>query len=325
MIDGHSDAASRDSTMAYLTIFTAPKPFTDSHIGCIQRNAIMSWVALGPEVQVILIGDEPGMEEAAGETGAVHLRHVERNEHGTPLVSSVFTLARGYDQAPFLAYVNSDILLFDDFLEATRAAAASDRPFVIVGQRWDLDVEEALDLMPGWQARLRNDARSTGHLHPAGGSDYFAFPRECYADVPPFAIGRAGWDNWMIYHARKQGWRVIDATSSVLIVHQSHDYGHLPGGLPHYRLPESERNVELAGGRRVIFSLQDATHQLVDGRVRPRPLGWAGLVRGVETFPILTLGSPGLAQFIYSLVHPVRAFRELRGWAGGKVKQFLKS
>jgi hypothetical protein len=324
MIAGLSDAASLDLPMAYLTIFTAPKPFADPHIGRIQRNAIRSWVALGPEVQVILIGDEPGMEDAAAETGVVHLRHVERNEQGTPLVSSILTLARGYDHTPFMAYVNSDILLFDDLLEATRAAAEGTRPFVIVGQRWDLDVEEALDLSPGWQDRLRNDARNTGHLHPAGGSDYFVFPRECYAAVPPFAIGRAGWDNWMIYHARKQGWRVIDATSSVLIVHQSHDYGHLPGGLPHYRLPESERNVELAGGRRVIFSLQDATHQLVDGRVRPRPLGWAGLVRGLEIFPTLTLGSPALAQITYSLVHPVRAFRELRGWAGGKVKRILK-
>ena len=32
--------------------------------------------------------------------------------------------------------------------------------------------------------------------------------------MPDFAIGRAGWDNWMIYHARQQGWPVIDGTPS---------------------------------------------------------------------------------------------------------------
>ena len=52
-----------------LTIFTAPKPFTNPHIDLIQRNAIRSWVALGPEVEVLLIGEEEGLAEAARELG----------------------------------------------------------------------------------------------------------------------------------------------------------------------------------------------------------------------------------------------------------------
>jgi hypothetical protein len=324
MTGGTSETEPGHPPVAYLTIFTAPKPFAEPHIGRIQRNAIRSWVALGPEVQAILVGDEPGIEDAAAEAGAIHLGDVKRNEHGTPLVSSIFASARGYDRTPFLAYVNADIILFDDFLEATRTAAGGGGPFVIVGQRWDLDVAEPLDLSAGWQDRLREKALDAGQLHPPGGSDYFAFPRECFTEIPPFAVGRAGWDNWMIYHARRHGWTVIDATASVLIIHQSHDYGHLPGGRPHYRLPESERNIMLAGGRRVIFSLGDATHLLVDGQIQTRPLGWSGLVRRIETFPALAFGSPALAQITYSLVHPVRAFRELKGWAGAVLKGLSK-
>lgn len=311
--------------MPYLTIFTAPKPFTEPHIGRIQRNAIQSWVALGPEVQVLLMGDEPGMQAAATELGVIHIRDIERNEHGTPLVSSIFARARGYDQSPFLAYVNTDVLLFGDLLEATRTVGECGAPFLIVGQRWDLDVEQALELSPGWQERMRKRTLDTGRLHSPGGSDYFVFPRACYEDVPPFAIGRAGWDNWMIYHARRKGWQVVDATASVLIVHQSHDYGHLPGGRPHYRLPESLRNVELAGGRRVIFTIRDATHRLVDGRVQPVRMGWAGFVRSVETFPSVTLGSPLLAQVAFALLHPVRAFQEFQGWLRGIAGRALKS
>jgi hypothetical protein len=310
--------------MAYLTIFTAPKPFTDPHIGRIQRNAIRSWVALGSDVQILLLGDEPGMESAAAELGVTQLCDVERNEHGTPLVSSIFARAAAYDQSPFLAYVNTDILLFGDLPEATRVAAQLGSPFLMVGQRWDLDVAETLDLSAGWQERLRKRALETGRLHPPGGSDYFVFPRAGYEDVPPFAIGRAGWDNWMIYHARRQGWAVIDATSSVLIVHQNHDYGHLPGGLPHYRHPDSLRNVELAGGRRMIFTLNDATHQLVGGRILPRRLGWADLVRRVETFPSVTLGSPTLAQLTFALLHPIKAFQELQTWARRTFRRFVK-
>jgi hypothetical protein len=48
--------------MTFLTIFTSPKPFTKNpHINLIQRNAIQSWLHLGPEVEVFMMGDEAGM------------------------------------------------------------------------------------------------------------------------------------------------------------------------------------------------------------------------------------------------------------------------
>ena len=37
--------------MALITLFSAPKPFIDSHIATIQRNAIKSWTLL-PDVDV---------------------------------------------------------------------------------------------------------------------------------------------------------------------------------------------------------------------------------------------------------------------------------
>ena len=50
--------------------------------------------------------------------------------------------------------------------------------------------------------RLLYEVKTRGRLHPPGGSDYFIFPRNCFTKIPNFAIGRAGWDNWMFYHAR---------------------------------------------------------------------------------------------------------------------------
>jgi hypothetical protein len=47
-----------------LTLFTVPKPFR-GHIGDVQRNAIESWRALREDVQVVLVGDEEGVEQAA--------------------------------------------------------------------------------------------------------------------------------------------------------------------------------------------------------------------------------------------------------------------
>ena len=161
----------------------------------------------------------------------------------------------------------ADILLLPEIIPAAQQVAAQARQFPAVGQRWDLEVREAMDFGPGWDAALRQRALREGSLHKATGSDYFIFPRDCYTDMPAFAIGRAGWDNWMIYEARKQGWVTVDATDSVMIIHQNHDYSHLPGGQPHYRLPETYENIRLAGGKRTIFELPDASHRLVKGRL----------------------------------------------------------
>ena len=49
--------------MSTITIFSTPKSFSDPHINMIQRNAIRSWKQLGDVVEVLLIGDEPGLRE----------------------------------------------------------------------------------------------------------------------------------------------------------------------------------------------------------------------------------------------------------------------
>ena len=298
--------------MADLTIFSAPKPFTNPQIALIQRNAIRSWLNIGPQVEVLLIGEEAGLADAAAELGVKHISGVARTPGGTPLVSSMFDLARRNSSSPLLACVNADILLMPDFVQGALDAARQARRFLIVGQRWDLNVLEPLDFSPGWPERLRERAHSQGKLHRASGSDYFIFPRDCFVDMPPFAIGRAGWDNWMIYAGRRNGWPVIDATPSIEVVHQNHDYSHLPGGQPHYRHAETFENIRLAGGRRAIFELQDVNRRLVAGRLKPVRWSWKKFWREVEIFPLITLKSYTLGQVFFALFHPEKAYREFR-------------
>ena len=258
--------------MAYLTLFSAPKPFRDPHIRTIQRNAIRSWLALGSEVEVFLVGEEAGMAETAAEFGVKHLPDVARNEHGTPLVSSIFEAARAASQSDLLCYLNADILTLPGFVASVRAAAAQTPDFLIVGRRWDLDVRRELDFSTGWEARLRQELETAGSLHRAAGSDYFVFPRRLFAEMPLFAIGRAGWDNWMIYQARARSWPVVDATPDIQIVHQNHDYSHLPGGQPHYDLAETHENMALAGGALRMYTVLDTDYELRGGKLRrPRP------------------------------------------------------
>ena len=268
--------------MPLLTIFTAPKPFTNPHIATIQRNAIQSWLHLGEEVEVLLIGDEVGLADVATDLGVRHLPDVRSNQQNTPLVSSIFELARQASQSPLLAYLNADIMVMPDFVTASQRVATQADRFLIVGQRWDLEVRRELDFGPDWDKRLRDDVHSRGELHAPAGSDYFVYPRSSFTDMPDFSIGRAGWDNWAIYHAVSQGWAVVDITPSVMVIHQNHDYSHLPGGQPHYNLEESFQNQELAGGIAHMYMVLDTNKQLVHGKLRPPRPTLLRVVRKIE-------------------------------------------
>lgn len=307
---------------ALITIFSAPKPFRNPHIAAIQRNAIRSWLALGDAVEVLLLGDEDGLPEAAAELGVRLIREVRRNAQGTPLVSSLFELARQHSETPLLAYVNADILLLPDFISGARALQAAGRPFLGVGQRWDLDVTAEMNFGALWAAELKQKIHDNGSLHPPAGSDYFLYPRECFAGMPEFAIGRAGWDNWMIYWARREGWLVVDATADIQIAHQNHDYSHLPGGQPHYKLPETDENIRLAGGRMMTrFMLPDCNRRLVDGRLNGMPFSWKRFWREVEIFPLVKLRSGVLGSLSHALFHPVRAYGEARAWLARRLRR----
>jgi hypothetical protein len=140
--------------------------------------------------------------------------------------------------------------------------------FLVVGQRWDLEQTESLQFTPQWDQRLQKEVHARGELHAPSGSDYFIFPREIFMDMPPFAIGRAGWDNWMIYQSLKNQWPVIDATHDLMIIHQNHDYGHLPGGVPHYDLEETKINAELGGGMHHMYMTLDSSHEIIGHKIR---------------------------------------------------------
>jgi hypothetical protein len=293
-----------------ISIFTAPKPFTNPHIATIQRNAIRSWMGIGAEV--ILVGDDEGVAETARDLGVKHEPSVVCNSYGTPMIDSIFELGRKSATCDILAYINADIILLPDFNTAAERVTQTQKEFLIIGQRWDLDVREELDFSEGWIERMQGEIKNRARRHPRGGSDYFLFPESVFTFIPPFAIGRAGWDNWMIYEARQRGWKVIDGSVAINIIHQDHDYSHLPGGKPHYRQPESFDNVKAAGGKRTIFTLDDCDYLIKDGKLDYFPMTWKKFWREVEIIPLVRWHSQRLANLFFAIFHPKKAYSEWR-------------
>lgn len=280
-----------------LTIFTIPKPF-DGHIGIIQENAIASWVRLRPACEVILCGDDKGTAAMATKFKVKHLPNILRNEYGTPYVSSAFEQAQSHATHDLMCYVNADIVILSDLIGAVSRVQLT--RFLMVGERIDLDLTTRWDYeQPNWEQKLRTLVADKGLPHPPLGSDYFVFPKhDPIADLPQFAVGRPGWDNWFIYNARALGVAVIDASKAAKVIHQNHGYGHVPARRDDWwEGPEADLNRGLIGGEHQVFTLLDATHVMTPHGPRPT-FEREHVKRRLETQLVLSSQKSRLVRFI---------------------------
>src|SRR5438093_11627275 len=122
-----------------LTIFATPKPFR-GHIAVIQRNAIRSWTLLRPACEIILMGNDEGTAEIATELGLRYVPDVARNTFGTPLVSDLFRQAQQLSVSNFFCYVNSDIILMSDFMQAIQRVVNQRSRVVVIRHGWNFGV-----------------------------------------------------------------------------------------------------------------------------------------------------------------------------------------
>lgn len=282
-----------------LTIFSTTKPF-QGHLAVIQRNAIESWLRLDPRIEIILLGDEPGVAEICRQ---LHLRHepeIEHNDSRAPLLNALFQRAQHLASHETVCYCNADIILTSDFVRALGSVRSKFKRYLMVGRRWDLEVMQPLDfLIPDWQETLVQRARGEGFQRLYYNIDYFVFPRGLYRNLPPLALGRRWWDNWLIWKMRAEGVPVVDASQAIVAIHQNHDYGHHPQGMAGVLFSdESRRNIELCGGTSHLHTIEDATYFLGPDGIRPNRFYWLSPIK----------------RRVRAFRHTVRAFLRTRLW-----------
>ena len=295
-------------------MLAVPKAFT-GHTAVIQRNAIQSWLRLRPACEVILFGDDAGTAEIAADLNVRHIPVVERNGYGTPLVNALFAAAERLANHPWLCYINADIILMADFMDAVRRVVAREAKSLMICRRWDVAVDALLDFHPGWEGDLRARVRREGRRRPHTAIDCFVFPRGFWDEVPPFALGRGMWDNWLIYRARAAQCPVVDLSDVVLAVHQNHDYAHQAHAIKAeadvWSTAEARRNWELGGGYAHAFSAYDATHRLTRDGLRRNFTPYAIYRR----LALLTVSRPFLTPVVDCMRSIYSGYREIRNAA----------
>jgi hypothetical protein len=251
-----------------LTILAIPKPFS-GHIGVIQRNAITSWTKLLPRPEIYLFGEEEGVTEFAAKLGIHHV-DIARSNFGTPMLDDLMLRGCEFARTPLLAYVNSDIILLQECLDAVVRIREQFAKFLAVAYRSNIDLTEPLDFEADGEMKLRREIMPSGVPGEPTAIDVFIFTPDVYENVPSFAIGRGWFDQWLIKEACRQRIPVVDVSNVGRAIHQNHDYAHIGASLQAVlSTEEGQRNLALYGGTPHAFSLLNATHELLpDSTIR---------------------------------------------------------
>lgn len=217
-----------------ITLFTCPKPFTEK-FATLQAQSLRSWTLLQPPPDhIYLLGGDKGVHEIAVRFNVSEIASVRRNEYGTPFLDDIVNQVLARSDDDIFVLINNDILTPNSWMEALQHAyALFRRKFLIIGQRFNVPSEASVEVSKAADDAVDGVIRKwgdrDGRAEGTMGIDYFAFTRGVFDMIPPFALGRFAWDNWLVHRAVHRGATVVDLSQFARIIHPRHDYSHLPG------------------------------------------------------------------------------------------------
>ena len=248
-----------------ITFLSSPKPFTGAARDN-QLNAVRSWLKACPGAEVILYGASEGCAEACAALGVKHAPGIACSPSGVPYFDAIARHAQEHARCDTQIYLNCDILIGPGIADALKAVGFP--KFLILGQRIDLPPGAKLSSGDDLLASLRALAPTGAALHSVTGMDYFIFPRGLWEGLKPLVIGRALYDSALIGFCLRRGIPVIDATCTIMALHQHHDYSHLKDGEKEVAAgPDAKNNVLVHGVAHSPPNVGDAGWRLIDGRL----------------------------------------------------------
>jgi hypothetical protein len=245
-------------TSARLIIVSTCKPFVGEDARR-QQNAIISWIEAVGASNVLLVGNEPGVAEICDRFGVANDPVVERVDGRLPTLSGVLN-SPSLNMAEFVCYVNADVMMPMNTLDVVIRVARDFSHFMIVGERWDIDLDREVNPEEIRSRAIETTAQQTGRLPGPHWIDYFIYPHGLLGTIPGMAISGGLWDHWIVGRALQNGAAVVDATRSLTAVHQNHPR-------PDSLSTEERRqyNLRAIGDSTTLATITNATHQLTSG------------------------------------------------------------
>ena len=223
------------------------------------KNTIMNWAKLNStSVKLILFDTNPELVLFAEAFGWMAVKP-PRTSYGLPVFKEIFLRAQQLYDTPFYGYANGDILFADDLLITLRAISGhrfrGNNGLLIIGRRTNFNLTDLSSARAYGLKEVRGLARQ-GALFQYNAQDYFITTRNSFRwnALPDFVVGRVAYDNWIVTKAILDRILVVDATSTILALHQTGKRGNFEGHLKARPLTRKWResasiNKKLAGKR----------------------------------------------------------------------------
>ena len=228
-----------------LTLFTTWNKNSEKDL--VHNNTVKNWLSFRPFVIPVVFTNDRSIATECKRYGwdvlPVRVTAVE----DVPVLKFMYLDAMKVYNTTYYAYSNSDILYSNNLVDTLIGCAYNlsyflnmtylngsflygksgyaQQPTLIIGQR--TNVQNVTKTEGSTWAAITSVARNRGGLFFVYAIDYFITPKSYpWEDSPEVIVGKPSYDNWLIYNARKQKHKVIDATTTLLALHQTTSAGN---------------------------------------------------------------------------------------------------
>ena len=212
-----------------LTLFTTWRDNADKHL----NNTVLNWMSLSPTVIPVIFTNDTSVADECSKNGFEVMPISVSAADGIPVLKFMYRDVMRRYNSTFYAYSNSDILFTDTLTDTLlqimfNTTIDLSKPTLVVGQRTNVD-SVTLTEAGNWY-NITVTAKTRGKLFTGWAEYYFITPRAYpWRDIAKVVIGRRAYDNWLVYYSRKLNYTVIDATKTILAVHQTTKAGNHEG------------------------------------------------------------------------------------------------
>ncbi len=204
----------------------------------VQSNTLRNWAQFQPKVRLILFSTftTGPLIDLATELGWIVRAVPKVNEFGTPYLKEMYQAAMKMSQSHFYGYINGDIL-FTEALINTLQVVSKDRIVntkacsMVIGIRTNVNIDSNAKTPFYKFTDIEKAATERGVVFQNDAQDYFmmACPRFPWKLIPDLVIGRPAYDNYLVAMATKYRVRLVDATPTILALHQTDLEGNYAG------------------------------------------------------------------------------------------------
>ena len=224
-----------------LTLFTSARLNPESLY--IQNNTLHNWGQYSDSINLLFYGDPNDLEVVHRLTTRWHTRKIPASSSGLPILKHLFIDAMAAYDSVYYGYANSDILFTVGLLDTLRSLSrytSNKKGLLVTGQRTNVNFVKYANHSVHQASRLQTLAGKLGCLFVPSALDYFISSRHGFPweDLPDLVIGSLGFDNFLLAYAITHGYRAIDATETILAVHQTTQDGNFAG-----RLRSGQHNI----------------------------------------------------------------------------------